>query len=182
MCIVEQLCRQVPNGQCGRSGQCWTDSWKWACLQSQSTQLAAWGWARGLQRSLNTLFSCICSDTVLATLDTHWLLAFPPNPSGKSGAAAPRPARHFPLCSLSRWLSGAGRNQALSLFRSFCLQWLAILHILTEPLLYPISPVQCLLFCHPVVFPLITFHLLLLSFLCFHRSRSLVKRSQPHKN
>lgn len=141
--------------------QCWTDSWKWAFLQSQSTKLAAWSWARGLQSSLTTPFSCISSSTVLATLGTPWLLAFPPNPSAE-GAAAPRPAGPFPLCSLSRWLVGLAETRPFSLFRNFYLQWLAILHNLTKPLLYPISPVQYVLYCHPVDIPLITPCLLLL--------------------
>lgn len=135
MFIMEQLCRQVPNGHCGRSGQCWTDSWKWAFLQSQSAQLAAWGWARDLQSSLTTPLSCLCSNPVLATLDTPWLLAFPPNPSAEWGSSS-RPAGHFPLCSLSRWPVGLAETRPFSLFRSFCLQWFAILHNLTKPLLF----------------------------------------------
>lgn len=120
----------VTNGHCGISGHWWTDSWKWAFLLSQRTQLAAQGWAGGLQRSLITPFSY--SNTVLATLGTPWLLAFPPNPSAEWGSSS----------QAQKWLVGLAETSPFSLFRSFCLQWLAILHNLTKPLLYPISPLS----------------------------------------
>lgn len=74
----------------------WTDRWKWSFLLGQRTQPAAQGWAGGLQRSLTTPFSC--SNTVLATPGTPWLLALPPNPSAEWGSSS-QAAGHFPLCS-----------------------------------------------------------------------------------
>lgn len=80
--------------------------------------------------------------------------------------------------------AGLAKTRPFTLLGNFCLQWLAfaILHNHTEPPpeLY-FTTLACLLYCHHVSSPLIMFHLLL-SFLCFPWSSSLVERSQtPHE-
>lgn len=115
----------------------------------------------------------------------HWHLVAlcPPSQSPcKDRAASSRVLQGTSHCSASvgDWV-GLAKTRPFALLRHFCPQWVAfaVLHTHAKPPSQPyFTTLARLLYCHCANSPLTMSHLLL-SFLCFHRSRSQMKGPKP---